>query len=194
MESGIEPLSHANSYRFVGRLLAFDDAPYLFLKSKQRCKGVRDSAPVTTPAKIEPPARFVEGDGEPQTWTPLAEDDPAIAALAVVKFNDLPGVSTISAARIFGIGSGDPATNGLKVYLAFVSPHDQKAFLLGDFLDYRVIAASPGRIDLEYDESYMVADEIQRRTLRTILTWTEKPQDPSPSPEFPATVTMNPAQ
>lgn len=45
MEIGIEPLSHANNYRIVGRLLAFDDAPHLFLKSKQRCKGARDSAP-----------------------------------------------------------------------------------------------------------------------------------------------------
>ena len=117
-----------------------------------------------------------------------------MAALAVVKFNDLPNLSDISAVRVFGTGSGDPAMNGLKVYLAFVSPHDQRAFLLGDFLDYRVIAASPGRIDLEYDEDFMLADEPRRRTVRTIVSWTEKAQEPSPNPEFPSTVTMSPAK
>jgi hypothetical protein len=148
----------------------------------------------TAPAKVEAPARFVEGAGEPQIWNPLAKDDPAIAALAVVKFNDLPDMSNISAVRLFGMGSGDPAMNGLKVYLAFVSPHDERAFLLGDFRDYRVIAASPGRIDLEYDEDVMVADEPQTRTLRAIVTWTEIAQEPSPNPEFPSTVTMTPAR
>ena len=148
----------------------------------------------TAPANVEAPARFVEGDGEPQTWSPLAQDDPAIAALAVVKFNDLPDMSNIAAVRMYGMGSGDPAMNGLRVYLAFVSPHDERAFLLGDFRDYRVIAASPGRIDLEYDEDVMVADELQTRTLRAIVSWTEAAQQPSPNPEFPSTVTMTPAQ
>jgi hypothetical protein len=161
------------------------------------CAPSTTSAPVeaeaAAPAKVEAPAPFVMAGGEPQTWEPLAEDDPAMAALAVVKFNDLPNVSNISAVRVFGTGSGDPAMNGLKVYLAFVSPHDQRAFLLGDFLDYRVIAASPGRIDLEYDEDFMLADEPQRRTVRTIVSWTEKAQEPSPNPEFPSTVTMSPA-
>lgn len=159
------------------------------------CTPAATTAPAETetPA-VETPARFVAGEGEPQTWEPLAQDDPAIAALAVVKFNELPDVSNVGAVRVFGLGSGDPAMNGLKVYLAFVSPHDQRAFLLGDFFDYRVIAASPGRIDLEYEEDVIIADEPQRRTLRTIVTWTEKAQDPSPNPEYPATVTMTPAQ
>jgi type IV pilus biogenesis protein CpaD/CtpE len=100
-------------------------------------------AEASAPAEAETPAPFVAGEGEPQIWEPLAEDDPAMAALAVVKFDDLPSLSNISAVRGFVTGSGDPAMNGLKVYLAFVSPHDQRAFLLGDFLDYRVIAALP---------------------------------------------------
>lgn len=162
------------------------------------CAPATGSAPAEVEASpsvgVEVPVAFVAGEGEPQTWEPLAEDDPAMAALAVVKFNDLPNISNISAVRVFGTGSGDPAMNGLKVYLAFVSPHDQRAFLLGDFLDYRVIAASPGRIDLEYDEDFMLADEPQRRTVRTIVSWTEKAQDPSPNPEFPSTVTMSPAK
>jgi hypothetical protein len=151
-------------------------------------------AKVEAPAKAETPARFVAGEGEPQTWTPLASDDPAIAAMAVVKFNDLPDLSKIASVRMYGMGSGDPAMNGLKVYLAFVSPHDERAFLLGDFRDYRVIAASPGRIDMEYDEDFMVGDQPQSRTLRTIVSWTETAQAASPNPEYPATVTMTPAQ
>ncbi len=148
----------------------------------------------TAPASVEAPARFVEGDGEPQTWNPLAEDDPALAALGVVKFNDLPGLSNISSVRMFGVGGSDPAMNGLRVYLAFVSPHGERAFLLGNFRDYRVIAASPGRIDLEYDEDIFVGDEPQTRTLRTIVSWTEIAQESSPNPEYPSTVTMTPAQ
>jgi hypothetical protein len=151
-------------------------------------------AKVETPPKVEAPARFVEGEGEPQTANPIAEDDPGMTAMGVVKFNDLPGLSKISSVRVFGFGSGDPAMNGLKVYLAFVSPHNGRAFLLGNFRDYRVIAASPGRIDLEYDEDIMVGDEGQNRTQRAIVTWTEKEQESSPNPEYPAMVTMLPAK
>lgn len=147
----------------------------------------------TAPSKVEAPAPLVAGEGEPQTWTPLAEDDPALAAMSVVKFDELYQ-SNIAAVRLFGMASGDPAMNGLKVYLAFVSPHDQRAFLLGDFREYRVIAASPGRVDLEYKEDIMVGDQPQTRTLRTIVSWTEKAQEASPNPEYPATVTMTPAK
>lgn len=156
--------------------------------------GCTPAAPPAAPAKVEAPVRFVPGDGEPRTWNPIAEDDPGMAALGVVKFNEFPDLSKISMVRMFGMGSGDPAMNGLKVYLAFVSPHDGKAFLLGDFRDYRVIAASPGQIDLEYDEDYFEGDQAKSRTLRTIVTWTEKPQESSPNPEYPATVTMTPAK
>jgi hypothetical protein len=159
--------------------------------------GCTPAAPPAAPpaaASVEAPARFVEGEGEPQAFNPLASDDPAIAAFGVVKFDDLPDLSAISAVRMFGVGGSDPAMNGLKVYLAFVSPHDQRAFLLGDFRDYRVIAASPGRIDLEYDEDFMVGDEASSRTQRAIVTWTETPQEPSPNPEYPASVTLSPAQ
>ena len=145
-------------------------------------------------ARGEAPAgRFVPGEGEPQTWSPIAQDDPAIAAMSVVRFDELYQ-SNFAAVRLFGLASGDPAMNGLMVYLAFVSPHDQSAFLLGDFRDYRVIAASPGRIDLEYDEDIMIGDEPQTRTLRAIVSWTEQAQDATPNPEYPAEVTLTPAQ
>lgn len=152
------------------------------------------TAPATVPVEAVASAPFVAGEGEPQSFGPLAADDPLIAALGVVKFNDLPGISTISAVRLLGIGGGDPAMNGLKVYLAFVSPHDQRAFLLGDFFDYRVIGSSPGRIDLEYDEDLFEGDEAKRRTLRAIVSWTASPQESSPNPEYPATVTLTPAK
>jgi hypothetical protein len=162
------------------------------------CNASTTAAPeveVTAPEEAALVAPFVAGEGEPQTSNPLAEDDPALELLGVVKFDDIPNISNIGSVRLIGAGGSDPATNGLKVYLAFVSPHDEAAFLLGDFLDYRVIAASPGRIDLEYDENYMDrADQIQTRTLRTIVTWTEVAQESSPNPEFPTSVTMTPAQ
>jgi hypothetical protein len=160
------------------------------------CLNIAGCAPSNTsaPAKVAAPEPFVAGEGEPQIWNPVAEDDPVRAAFGVVKFDDLPDLSNLGAVRLFGIGGGDPAMNGLNVYLAFVSPHDDRAFLLGDFRDYRVIAASPGRIDLEYDQDFMVEDQPQTGTFRTIVTWTETPQEPSPNPEYPATVTMTPAQ
>lgn len=58
-------------------------------------------AEASAPAEAETPAPFVAGEGEPQIWEPLAEDDPAMAALAVVKFDDLPSLSNISAVRGF---------------------------------------------------------------------------------------------
>ncbi|GAM96920.1 hypothetical protein U91I_00541 [alpha proteobacterium U9-1i] len=107
----------------------------------------------------------------------------------------MPNLSNIASVRLFGIGGGDQAMNGLRVYLGFVSPHDERAFLLGDFYDYRLIAASPGRIDLEIDESVMDdAGQISQRTHRVIVSWTEVAQEPSPNPEFPSAVTMTPAQ
>ncbi len=147
----------------------------------------------TTDAETAAP--FVADAGEPEIRNALAQDDPALAALGVVRFNDLPNISNVAAVRLIGVGGGDQAMNGLRVYLGFVSAHDEKGFLLGDFYDYRVIVASSGRIDLEIDEDVMDdAGQISQRTRRVIVSWTELAQEPSPNPEFPSTVTMTPAQ
>ncbi|MBY0568845.1 MAG: hypothetical protein K2P70_16125 [Hyphomonadaceae bacterium] len=147
----------------------------------------------TTDAETAAP--FVAAGGEAQIRNALAQDDPALAAFGVVRFNDLPDISNVAAVRLFGIGGGDQAMNGLRVYLGFVSAHDERGFLLGDFYDYRVITASPGRIDLEIDEDVMDdAGQISQLTRRVIVSWTELEQEPSPNPEFPTTVTITPAQ
>lgn len=149
----------------------------------------------TTPSEVKTAAPFVAADGQPETRPPLAQEDPGVTALGVAKFNDLPNISKVASVRVFGMGGGDPAMNGLKTYLAFVSPHDARGFLLGDFYDYRVIAASPGRIDLEIDEHVMSdTNEIAQRTRRVIVSWTETPQKESPNPEYPSTVTVTPAK
>lgn len=138
---------------------------------------------------------FEAAAGETLNAAPLQADDPGQAALGIVKFNDMPNMSATWAVRMFGIAGGDPAANGLKTYLAFVSPHDDKGYLLGDFRDYRIIAASPGRIDLEIDEDVMGdGGDLKLVTRRVIVGWTEKPQAESPNPEFPAVVTLTPAK
>lgn len=147
------------------------------------------------PAKVEIAQPFEAAAGERLTATPLEPGDPGLTALGVARFNELPNLSSNWTVRMFGMAGGDPAANGLKTYLAFVSPHDDKGFLLGDFRDYRVITASPGRIDLEIDEDVLGdGGELKLITRRVIVSWTEKPQADSPNPEFPSAVTMTPAK
>lgn len=140
---------------------------------------------------------FVAADGAPETREPLAPEDAANlgAVFGVVQMNDLAGISTNWSVRMYGIAGGDPAANGLMTYLAFVSAHDGSGFLIGDFRAYRVITASPGRIDLEIDEDVMNENgELALITRRVIVSWTEMDQESSPNPEYPATVTVTPAQ
>jgi hypothetical protein len=160
------------------------------------CFAIPACAPATAPApaNVEMAKPFEAAAGERLTATPLEPGDPGLTALGVASFNDLPNLSTSWSVRMFGMAGGDPAANGLKTYLAFVSPHDGKGFLLGDFRAYRVITASPGRIDLEIDEDVMGdGGDLKMITRRVIVSWTEKPQTESPNPEFPSAVTITPA-
>jgi len=88
------------------------------------------------------------------------------------------------AAKLFGTAGGDPAMNGLYTYVAiFAGVADGwRVFQIGDFLEYRVMADAPGRVDLEVQESVVdpATDEIGSRTRRLILTWT--PQGPDGAP------------
>ena len=58
-----------------------------------------------------------------------------------------------------------------------------RVFRIGDFLEYRIIADAPGRLDLEVQESLLnpANDEITSRTRRLIVTWT--PAGPDGAPE-----------
>jgi len=57
-----------------------------------------------------------------------------------------------------------------------------RVFRIGDFLDYRVLSSSPGRIEIEIDESTMdpATSEIGSATRRLILTWTPGPDAAPP--------------
>lgn len=157
--------------------------------------GCNPAATPPPPAKVEAPAPFVAMEGEIKTIAPLSQEDQDPSAFGVVQFNALPDMSKIASVRMFGTAGSDPAANGLLTYLSFASPHDGRGFLLGNFREYRVINASPGRIDLEIDEDVMSeAGELKLITRRVIVSWTEKPQENAPNPEYPASLTITPAQ
>lgn len=108
-------------------------------------------------------------------------------AASVVEMTPLRRQGAV-AAKLFGTAGGDPAMNGLYTYLAFfeASPDEGwRVFRLGDFLSYRVVAESPGRVTLEVRESVMDerSGDIGARTRRLIVSWRG-------GGEAPATVTV----
>jgi len=90
--------------------------------------------------------------------------------------------------KLFGAAGGDPAMNGLYTYLAFFhSPAEGwHVFRIGDFLEYRIVSETAGRVALEVDESVMnqASGEIGSRTRRIALSWT-----PGPDGAPPVTIT-----
>lgn len=109
-------------------------------------------------------------------------------AAAVVQLNQLHNQGNLTA-KLFGTAGGDPAMNGLYTYLAFFdSPAEGwRVFRLGDFLTYRVVAETRGRLTLEIGENVMNqgTGEISTRTRRLLISWTA-PADGQP----PASVTV----
>lgn len=149
------------------------------------------------PAAPAAAAPFVAAGSETFELAPLTPDEVGAlgAALGVVKLTDVGNQTAAATVRLMGIAGGDPAANGLKTYLVFFSPHDGKAFAIGDFLDYRLISASSGRVDLEIDETTMGADgNLGQQTKRVIVSWTPMPVQDDPNPTFPASVTITPAK
>ena len=119
-------------------------------------------------------------------------DDHQQMAASVVELTPLThqGDRTV---KLFGTAGGDPAMNGLYTHIAFFdSPAEGwRIFRLGDFLDYRVLSESEGRVDLALEESVMdeATGNIGSRTRRVIVAWTVGADSP-----IPATVTVAPAQ
>lgn len=70
-------------------------------------------------------------------------------AASVVRLDPLRRQS--GTAKLFGTAGGDPAMNGLYTHLAFFQSVDEgwRVFRLGDFLSYRIVEESPGRLLLE---------------------------------------------
>lgn len=110
-------------------------------------------------------------------------------AASVVKSDDIPDES----AKLFGVGGGDPAMNGLNTYIAFFqNPADGWAvYQIGDFLDYTVLSNAKGRVDLDIQESTYdeAKGEIGERHRKIIVQWTMGEDGASPS-----AVTVTPAQ
>lgn len=129
--------------------------------------------------------------GTPETLQPDSDENLQWAA-AVVRVDELPNQGDLSV-KLFGAAGGDPAMNGLNTYLAFFEDPAEgwRLFRIGDFLDYRILAASPGRVELELQENILndATSEVGSRSRRVTLSWTGGP-DGTP----PASVTMTPAR
>lgn len=136
------------------------------------------------------PALIAAGDA-----VPVEPDTDASQqwSAAVVRVDYLENQGYQSTIKLFGTAGGDPAMNGLYTHLAvFEGVADGwRVFRIGDFLDYRVMADAPGRLDLEVRESVLnpATDEISDRTRRLIITWT--PAGPEGAPE---TIAIAPAR
>jgi hypothetical protein len=80
--------------------------------------------------------------------------------------------------KLFGTAGGDLAMNGLYTYLAFFASPDEgwRVFRLGDFLDYRLLSETTGRVTLEVRESVMNerTGDIGARTRRLLVSWRAK--------------------
>jgi hypothetical protein len=104
-------------------------------------------------------------------------------AASVVVVNDLAHQGDLGG-KLFGAAGGDPAMNGLNTFLAFFTTQDVgwRIFQIGDFLSYRIVRETPGRILLEVSESIMNANgDISARTRRLAVTWTAGPDGTAPT-------------
>ncbi|GLS01635.1 hypothetical protein GCM10007859_16500 [Brevundimonas denitrificans] len=153
------------------------------VESRKAAVPAEQAAPApTAPLTAAGPAATVQPDpAENQQW-----------AAAVVELTPLTrqGDRTV---KLFGTAGGDPAMNGLYTHVAFFdSPAEGwRVFRIGDFLDYRVLSESPGRVDLEINESTMdeASGDIGSQTRRVIVGWALATDGSAP-----ATVTVTPAQ
>ena len=118
-----------------------------------------------------------------------AEDDDNLQwAASVVRVDQLEHQGDLGG-KLFGAAGGDPAMNGLETFVAFFDPppvNGWRVFRVGDFLDYRIVSDTPGRILIEVSESIMnAAGEIGSRTRRLTVSWT-----PGPDGALPTRVTV----
>jgi hypothetical protein len=146
------------------------------------------------PAAADNPAATVSltASGQAAELQPLPAEENMEWAASVVRVDVLANQQPGPSAKLFGLAGGDPAMNGLYTQIAFFrGPADGwRVFRIGDFLDYRVLADSPGRVDLEINESLMNANgDIGSQTRHIIVTWTA-----GADAAAPATIAVTPAQ
>ena len=165
---------------FVCSLLALSacDAQ---VESRREAADVRSSG--SAPEQTAP----LTPSGAPQTLGP--ETDASLqTAASVVELTPLEGQN----AKLFGTAGGDPAMNGLYVHIAFYidAAEGWRVFRIGDFLDYRVLRAAPGVVDLGLTESVMdsATQQIGSQKRRMIVGWT-----PGADGAAPTAVTVTPS-
>jgi len=87
--------------------------------------------------------------------------------------------------KLFGMAGGDPAMNGLQAYIAFYrSPAEGWwVYQIGDFLSFKVLNETAGRVDLEVEESTVdpATSEIGSRKRRMILSFTAAEIETAPA-------------
>jgi len=143
--------------------------------------------PPTTAPVMTPP---LTAAGDETTVPPSTSDLQQAASVTEVVVLKGQGDTTV---KLFGVAGGDPAMNGLQTYIAFfISPAEGwRVFQVGDFLEFKVLNASRGRVDLEVRESDhdQQAGTIGQKTRRMIVGFTLG-DDGAP----PAAITVTPAR
>lgn len=102
---------------------------------------------------------------------------------SVIEVTPLTAQKNLSG-KLFGVGGGDPAMNGLYTYVAFFrSPAEGWwVYQIGDFLSYKVLNETAGRVDLEVEESVMdeATGQIGSRKRRMILAFQDDNAEANP--------------
>lgn len=147
------------------------------------------SPPVKTPAAPPVDATPLPSHGQPLTPTgkglpAKALPDQALQDLAsVIEVTPLAAQTNLSG-KLFGVGGGDPAVNGLQTYITFFrSPAEGWwVFGLGDFLSYKVLNETAGRIDIEVEESVLdeATGQIGSRKRHMILAFQDQDAEANP--------------
>lgn len=141
-----------------------------------------DRAPAAA-AATQPPVPV----GEPLSVPALAGGQMQEAA-AVVQLHSMPDQN----AKLFGVGGGDPAMNGLQTYLALYvdAAEGWRVYPVGDFESWRVTEEGPNRIVLDVSESRLdpATGEIGTAARRLIVGFAPVARTP------PANITVTPAR
>lgn len=153
--------------------------------------GAEAPAPAETPAGPDAATAPLVAAGPAAAITPEPQEQAQDAA-SVVRVDPLTnqGDHTV---KLYGVGGGDPAMNGLYTYIAFFEGADTgwKVFRIGDVLDYRILSERSGRVDLEITESVQLGEpgDIGSRKRRVIVGWDAPTDEGSPDG-----VTVTPAR
>ncbi|QTC92506.1 hypothetical protein [Brevundimonas goettingensis] len=144
-------------------------------------------APAATPGEPAAPAPAgstaaltASGHGLPVKALPDANLQ---SYASVVEVHDLAQATSMDG-KIFGVAGGDPAMNGEQTYIAFYRNPAEGwwVYQIGDFLSFKVLNQSAGRVDLEVEESTMdeATGTIGKRTRRMIVGFTVAPHEEQP--------------